>query len=197
MSDATSPEIAITPAPVPARSGKRRLWIVLAVVLVNLGLLAFLVTQLLTPASHTQSDPLIGKSAPGFSLALLDGSGQLSLASLRGKAVVLNFWASWCSPCKEETPMLEASWPQAQSQGVVFVGLDFMEASSEARGFMQTYHITYPLALDSTGSAASSYLISGLPDTVFISRNGSVLAKVTGQITSKELIDNIKLIEKA
>src|SRR5579859_6362688 len=114
---------------------KRRILIFCVVSLLNVGLLAFLLTQLLTPAPKTSvSDPLIGHPAPDFTLSMLGpstGKNMLSLSDFKGKSVVLNFWASWCAPCKEELPLLESSWKRMQAQGkdVVFLGIDFQETS--------------------------------------------------------------------
>src|SRR5579864_2113615 len=112
---------------------KRRILIFCVVSLLNVGLLALLLMLLLTPAPNAGSDPLVGHSAPNFSLAMLRPSTSttaLSLSNFKGKAVVLNFWASWCDPCKEELPLLESTWKQLQAQGkdVVFLGIDFRES---------------------------------------------------------------------
>ena len=163
-----------TPVQEPERKKQRRRRIaVLGVVtLINGGLLIFLLTQLLTPASQSNSDPLLGHAAPGFSLKMLNASaGQpvLSLANFKGKPVVLNFWASWCEPCKEETPLLERTWKQMQAQGkdVVFLGVDYQDASSEAHAFLQRYNVSYPAVLDTDGSVATRYGIASLPQTLF------------------------------
>jgi cytochrome c biogenesis protein CcmG/thiol:disulfide interchange protein DsbE len=138
--------------------------------------------------------------APAFALTVLSsqgGSRALALADLRGKAVVVNFWASWCDPCKEEAPLLENAWKQAQAQGknVVFVGIDFQEAKGEALGFLQAYNITYPLVLDTSGAVAGKYSITSLPDTIFINSSGIVVSKIARQITAQVLTSNLQLIE--
>src|SRR5579883_3561545 len=114
---------------------RRKMLIFWAVSLFNVGLLVLIWTQLLTPASHPVSNSLIGHPAPDFSLAALrpqSGKNTLSLADFKGRPVVLNFWASWCEPCKEEAPLLESAWQQMQAQGkdVVFLGVDYQEASN-------------------------------------------------------------------
>ena len=126
-----------------------------------------------------------------------DSNGKTATtADLKGKVVFINFWASWCSPCKEEAPLLENSWKQMQAQGkdVVFVGIDFQEARPEALSFLQAYTITYPLVLDTHGTVAEKYDITGLPDTIFINRSGTVVGKVSQQITSQLLTQNLQLI---
>jgi cytochrome c biogenesis protein CcmG/thiol:disulfide interchange protein DsbE len=183
-----------------SQSKRRRKLLIWSVVsLVNVGLLALLLTQLLTPAKVAVSDPLVGHPAPDFSLTMLESpSGQslLSLADLKGKAVVLNFWASWCAPCKEELPLLEQQWEQAQAQGqdVVFLGIDFEEASNDAANFLQTYHVTYLIGLDTDGSVASKYGITALPQTIFINRQGTVVKRVAGELTAQVLSSSLQLV---
>jgi cytochrome c biogenesis protein CcmG, thiol:disulfide interchange protein DsbE len=166
-------ENAQAPAQGPAHKHKRRrnMLIFCVVSLINVGLVALILTQLLTPASHGTADPLVGHAAPDFSLAMLrpqSGESRISLANFKGRAVVLNFWASWCAPCKEEVPLLESAWRQMQAQGknVVFLGIDFQEPENDATHFMQLYTITYPTALDADGSAATKYGITSLPLTI-------------------------------
>ncbi len=180
--------------------GKRRILIFCVVSLSNVGLLAFLLTQLLTPAPKTSvSDPLIGHPAPDFSLAMLGPSTRknaLLLSDFKGKSVVLNFWASWCAPCKDELPLLESTWKRMQAQGkdIVFLGVDFQESSSAATGFLQQNSITYPAVLDANGSVALKYGITSLPDTIFIDRNGMVISKELREITAQALSSNLQLI---
>jgi len=90
--------------------------------------------------------------APSFDLERLDEPGRLQLSSLRGKAVVLNFWASWCLLCKAEAPRLEAAWRKWRSQGVVVVGIDTNEFKADARRFARRFQVTSPLAQHRTGT---------------------------------------------
>jgi len=181
------------------RKNKRRILIFCVVSLLNVGLVTLLLILLLTPATNARSDPLVGHPAPNFSLALLRPQiekSALSLSNFKGKAVVLNFWASWCDPCKEEVPLLESAWKQLQAQGkdVVFLGIDFRESNNDAISFLQLYSITYPTALDADGSAASKYGVTSLPQTIFINRNGIVMSRVPQQLTAQALSSNLQLI---
>ena len=131
------------------------------------------------PASHT------GGPAPLFSARLLDGSGSLRLASLRGKPVVLNFFQSSCAPCKAESKVLEAAYRRYRSEGVVFVGVDFQDAVGDARRFVRVHGITYPVIRDS-GDLVDRYGLIGTPETFFIDRlgrlvNGPVIGTVLDQ----------------
>src|SRR6266550_3952741 len=161
---------------------RRRILIFCVVSLLNVGLLTLLLTQLLTPAPKSESDPLVGHPAPNFSLAMLrphSRQSTLLFSNFKGKPVVLNFWASWCDPCKEEAPLLESTWKQVQAQGkdVVFLGIDFQESNNAGISFLQRYGITYPAVLDADGSVANKYAIISLPVTIFINRNGTVVSR--------------------
>jgi cytochrome c biogenesis protein CcmG/thiol:disulfide interchange protein DsbE len=203
MSELAEPgltEPAFPQAPVRKQWSGRRIVIFGVVSLINIGLLAFILTQLLTPASTSApADPLVGHPAPAFSLTLLHLAGSqntLSLADLKGKPVVLNFWASWCAPCKEEMPLLEQTWKQMQAQGkdVVFLGVDFQESSSDAAGFLQAHQISYQIGLDTDGAVAFKYDITALPQTVFINRQGTVASRIPGELTSRTLTSHLNQI---
>lgn len=197
MSEAIESTLAQSVAQKKKRT--RRILIFCGVSLVNIGLLVLLLTQLLTPAQQTVSDPLVGHPAPGFSLTVLGGSpgkSQLSLADLRGRPVVLNFWASWCDPCQEEMPLLESTWKSLQGQGkdVVFVGIDFQESSATATSFLRQHGITYAMVLDANGAVANKYRIASLPDTFFINRDGTVVSKALQQLTAQMLTNGLQKI---
>ncbi len=121
-------------------------------------------------------DRATGDQAPHFELALFDGE-SLSLEGLRGKIVVLNFWASWCPPCKWEMPAFEEMWKEYRDQGVVFVGVAVSDEERLARDFATKTGITYPLGLDSIGTIARDYRAYGLPTTFIIDREGNEIRK--------------------
>ncbi len=140
--------------------------------------------------------------APGFELPVLhDGElgplaerlrgplvdGRLSLAELRGAPVVLNFWASWCDPCRKEAPLLEASWRQARSDGIVFVGLNMQDARSDARRFLDEFRVSYPNVREPDDATARAWGTTGLPETFFLSRDGRVVAHVVGLIREPQM----------
>lgn len=117
--------------------------------------------------------PEIGKPAPPFTLPLFDG-GQISLADLRGKVVVINFWASWCDPCREEAAVLERMWREYRDRGVVFLGIDYVDVESEARKYLQEFDVTYPNGPDVGQKIARAYRIRGVPETFFVDPQGNI-----------------------
>lgn len=192
-------DIATIQGTAPQNKRRRNIIISVVVILFNVGLAALLLALVLTPVSHPPSDPLVGHHAPGFTLAMLRpqaGKSSLSLADFKGRPVVLNFWASWCDPCKQEAPLLENSWKQVQAQGkdVVILGIDFQESISAGASFLRQYGITYQSVADARGTAADAYGVTSLPATIFINRSGTVVSRVPGQLTAKVLASNLKLI---
>ena len=158
------------------------------VVAALLGLLAWKLTQ-----GESEVTVELGRggtpAAPEFTLERLDGKGELSLASLRGKAVVLNFWASWCGPCKEETPLLQEGWRRWQKRDVVFVGVDVKDFRGDAKKFLARYGVTYPNVYDGKGSTVGRYGVTGFPETYFIDAAGNVRYRIAGPVEDPAELD--------
>ncbi|MBI2486225.1 MAG: TlpA family protein disulfide reductase [Deltaproteobacteria bacterium] len=131
--------------------------------------------------------PLVGTQAPDFRLNLFTG-GQLKLSELKGKAVLLNFWASWCGPCRSEAPALEASWRKYRDKPVVFLGINVWDDKSNALRYIDSFGGGYLNGLDPKGEIAVEYGVAGVPETYFIDPSGKIVDKYTGQLT-KETID--------
>ncbi len=126
--------------------------------------------------------------APDFELPLLDGNGTLRLSSLEGKAVVINFWASWCEPCKEEAPRLEAAWQQWRDRGVVVIGVDAQDFRSDARRFVKRYGVTYPIVHDGRGATLGRFGVTGFPETWFVGKDGTLVGeRVQGPVSEEQL----------
>jgi cytochrome c biogenesis protein CcmG, thiol:disulfide interchange protein DsbE len=113
--------------------------------------------------------------APAFRLDRLDRSGKLSLASYRGRPVILNFWASWCIPCKEEAPLLETVWRRYRDRGLVVLGVDVNDLRSDARRFARQNGMSYPLVFDGIGETSTDYGLTGVPETFFVARSGRLV----------------------
>jgi cytochrome c biogenesis protein CcmG, thiol:disulfide interchange protein DsbE len=182
---------------------------------ITVGLIALFVALLAYGVLSKPADTTIDSSladatapaAPGFELNLLQEGrpgprlerrlgratvdGRLALGELRGAPVVLNFWASWCPPCREEAPRLERAWRAARGRGVVFLGLDMQDLTGDARDFMREFGISYPTVRDPGDEVARDWGVSGLPETFFISAHGRVVAHVIGAISSGQLREGI------
>ena len=172
----------------------RRAGQVLAIGVV-LSLLAVLVWRVVRDSEGGAADALRRGEhpvAPDFDLERLDRPGRLELESLRGKAVVINFWASWCLPCKEEAPLLEAAWKKWRSKGVVVVGLDANDFKSDARRFARRYDLTYPLVHDGPGRLLDDYGLAGFPETFFVRPDGRLESWSQGELSEEEIEAGIR-----
>jgi cytochrome c biogenesis protein CcmG/thiol:disulfide interchange protein DsbE len=137
--------------------------------------------------------PIVGSPAPAFDLEKLDG-GRLSLGDLRGSPVVLNFWAAWCIPCREEAPLLTAADTKYRSQGLRVLGVVYQDSADAARDFMGRYRQQYPGLLDPDGRTAIDYGVFGIPETFFIDRGGIVRSRQIGAVTAADLERQIQAI---
>jgi cytochrome c biogenesis protein CcmG/thiol:disulfide interchange protein DsbE len=140
--------------------------------------------------------------APGFSLDVLEkgtlprrlqrtgealADGELALSELRGTPAVLNFWASWCPPCREEAPRLQRGWERWGERGVLFLGLDMQDLPEDAHDFLREFRISYPTIRDPGKDVANDYGATGLPETYFISAVGRVVGHVVGVVSAEQL----------
>jgi cytochrome c biogenesis protein CcmG/thiol:disulfide interchange protein DsbE len=151
--------------------------------LLALGCVAGLLALLVWSVVHQQHAPGVGAVAPAFTLRRLEGPGKVSLASYRGRPVVLNFWASWCEPCKSEAAVLERDWTSYHGRGVVFLGVDYHDLASDARRFVSAHSLTFTMLQDGSGKVTGSYGISQVPETYVLDRQGRVVAHLAGPIT--------------
>jgi peroxiredoxin len=122
---------------------------------------------------------LPGKPAPDFTLPDLDGQ-RVSLQQYRGKVVFLNFWATWCIPCREEMPAMEQLFQTFQPQGLVILAVDLKESPDRVKAFFHQYRLSYTALLDESGSVSRDYQVMGLPTTYLIGRKGTLLARGVG-----------------
>jgi cytochrome c biogenesis protein CcmG, thiol:disulfide interchange protein DsbE len=115
--------------------------------------------------------------APAFVLDRLDRDGTLGVADLRGKAVVVNFWASWCVPCRDEAPVLQKTYERYRDQGLVVLGVDVNDFRQDARRFMKRYGLSYPVVYDGKGSTVGKWGVRGFPETFFVDRTGKLVGE--------------------
>lgn len=156
-----------------------------------LGLVALLAVALVgyrAVAAGDNAEALVGQAAPSFTLA--DPSGQsVALESLRGKVVVLDFWATWCPPCRKGLPHLDKLAQQHAEDGVVVYAVNLKESSDKAKGFMDKEGLKLNVLMDSKGEVAKLYRVQGIPQTVVIDREGKVQAVVVGYSDGDTRVD--------
>lgn len=137
-----------------------------------------IVLALLAWAVRTKgAPPLASGVAPDFSLTTFEGQ-EIKLSELRGKPVIINFWASWCIPCRTEAPILERAWKDYRERGVVILGVDYVDTDDAAKKFIQEYGMTYPNGPDLGTRISQMYRITGVPETYFITREGKMLSGI-------------------
>lgn len=180
-------------APIPRQAGRSmhlpRAYLVTAAVL-PLILLGLLVARLTFGAAPA---PLIGSAAPDFALADLDGN-PVRLADLRGRPVIVNFWASYCASCVEEFPLLKTALAQHRADGLAVVGIVFQDRSEAARDFMSRMQATWPAAMDTTGEVAKAYGIFAPPESFFIDRDGRIAGRQIGELSRADLARQLETI---
>ena len=153
---------------------------------------------LLSLGCNTSPAAQVGQAAPDFSLRTLSGE-QVQLSQLRGKVVLVNFWASWCVPCREEAPNLEQAWRRYKDQGFVLLGVDIQESPSAAQGFVNEFNLSFPVPMDTDGKVSEKYLIDrlGIPTSYFIDKEGIVRHLKVGPMTMEFISSRLDaLLEK-
>ncbi len=135
-----------------------------------------------------QSGPIDRGLAPDFTLESFDGE-KLTLSNLRGRVVVINFWASWCPPCREEAAYLEQTWRDYREEGVVFIGVNYVDTRREALAYLEEFDITYFNGPDLGTRISQQYNLQGVPETFFIAKNGELRGVKIGPLYPPELTD--------
>lgn len=172
------------PSTTPSASRRSaRMVISFTLVLVLLGLVGW-------GLANARSGPLDNGVAPDFTLTTFDGQ-PVTLSELRGKVVVINFWASWCVPCREEAPYLEQTWRKYQNQDVIFIGVDYADTEQNALAYIDEFDITYLNGPDMGTRISQLYNILGVPETFFVDRQGQLRGVVIGPLKPPQLDQKI------
>ena len=166
-----------------ARTKRTGLIVAFAVILGLLGLLAWGLRKV-------QAGPVESGIAPDFTLTSFDGR-TLTLSELRGQVVIINFWASWCPPCREEAAYLEQTWRKYKDKGVIFIGVDWVDTEKEALAYMDEFDLTYFNGPDIGTRIAQAYNIQGVPETFYVAKNGELRGVHIGPLKSPELDEKI------
>ena len=156
-------------------------------------LLLALLGLLLLSRMPASSPATVGSVAPDFSVTDLDGN-PIRLADLRGRPVVVNFWASWCGPCVEEFPLLTDAASRHRADGLAIVGIVYQDRSEAARTFMSRNGASWPAAMDPGERVAAAYGILAPPETFFIGRDGTIVARQIGQLSEASLAEQLAAI---
>jgi cytochrome c biogenesis protein CcmG, thiol:disulfide interchange protein DsbE len=134
--------------------------------------------------------PQVGSPVPDFKLTAFDGS-PMNLSSQRGQVVVVNFFASWCTPCREEAADLQQTWQSYQGRGVQFFGIAYKDAASKAQAFLQEFDATYPSTSEPGNRTARDYGVTGVPETYVVDQQGTLVRHYLGAITKAQLSQDL------
>jgi len=138
-----------------------------------------------------QNGSLQAGMAPDFTITSFNGE-TLTLSELRGQVVMINFWASWCPPCRQEAPYLEETWRKYQAQGVVFIGVDYVDTEAKALAYLDEFDITYFNGPDIGTRISQAYNIQGVPETFFVAKNGELRGMHVGPLLPPDLDNKIE-----
>ncbi len=190
------PSVARRPSRSRGMSGKP---LIVAGILLGIVAIAGVFAIALNLVSQQGARPKPGSPAPDFTLTLYPGyraglPEQIRLSDLRGKVVVMNFWASWCVECYKEADALEAVYRKYKDRGVIFLGIDYLDTEAPALAYLKQYDVTYPNGLDVQQRIARAYRITGVPETFFIDRNGVVREVTIAPLTEAQLIAKIEAL---
>lgn len=187
--------------PQPPRSRSLRLAVGIVADLVLFGLAMLLISRIQTANTQAHNVPkgamgisLVGKSAPDvvFTAWTVKPGQQVSLSSLRGHPVVLNFWEASCDPCKAEAPLFAQANKTYASRGVIFVGVALYTSQADGEAFLNQHGLTYLSGVTTTNQTVVDYSLIGVPDTYFINSDGKIVAQNVGQITQQTLTSGIQ-----
>lgn len=188
----TVPTTPATPATVP-QAGKRPIrWTMILLWLAILALLAVLAWGLI---NTNATRPEVGQNAPDFELEFFngyewEGMPMAGLSDMSGRPVVLNFWASWCVECRYEADLLEQTWQKYKDEGVVFLGVAYVDTEPKSLAYMEEFGVTYPHAPDLGTEVSKTYEITGVPETFFIDKNGVIRHVQIGPM-NQQLMDTL------
>jgi len=143
-------------------------------------------------ASKGSSGLAVGDSVPTAPLPRLEGGGSESLADYRGRWVLVNFWASWCPPCKAESPALEAFQRRHGGPGFTVLGIDSRDLSDDGRAFVRKYGLSYPQLRDADGDVSHDYGTTGLPESYLIDPQGKVRLHAVGTVDEEYLQNEVE-----
>ena len=159
--------------------------------IVTFVLLASLIGFLGWGLYRSSTGPRASGLAPDFTIQSYTTGENVTLSELRGQVVIVNFWASWCPPCREEAAYLEKTWRKYQGKGVMFLGVDWVDTPANAQAYLKEFDITYPNGPDVGTRAAQAYRIQGVPETFYVDKKGNLRGVRIGPLKEPELDQKI------
>lgn len=186
--DDVKAELSEPHAEVSGSGRSRRIIAIVASASLVLGLMVLLGIGLAnqSPVTGRSGFTRVGKPAPQIQFTAFDGQ-PMDLQEQRGKPVVINFWASWCGPCRQEAKVLENLWNAYRDQDVVFIGVDIQDSDSDARAFISEFGVTYPNGMDVDGRITIDYGVIGIPVTFLVDRDGIVTRRWVGGVRKSQM----------
>ena len=181
------------------RPRRRRGWLIILAGVLTVGVVAGVLVAVLgggsksggttRPAAVSGAGGEIGSPAPEFRLPALNGQGDVSLADFRGRPVIVNFWASWCNPCRKEFPLLKQALRDHRGQRLSVLGVTYQDIPSDSRSFVKRQSATWAQSVDDGGAVASAYGVRAIPQSFFVRPDGTIAARVFGVTTESALAD--------
>jgi cytochrome c biogenesis protein CcmG/thiol:disulfide interchange protein DsbE len=180
--------------------GRRQGWLLILAGVLVVGLVAGLLVAVLGRESKSDGSMRrgvvtaagvaeVGSPAPDFVLPALDGNDQVRLADFRGRPVILNFWASWCNPCRGEFPLLKKTLREHRADRLAVIGVTYRDIPDDSREFVKKMQATWPQGVDDNRDVADAFGVRAIPWTFFIRSDGTIVARVFG-ITSQDKLDD-------
>ncbi|GGA32424.1 thiol-disulfide oxidoreductase ResA [Kroppenstedtia guangzhouensis] len=163
---------------------KTRYWVRRVLMLLMVGAVAFAIYKTMSGGEKQTVEEEM--EAPDFQLQTLEGK-ELKLSALRGQTVLLNFWASWCEPCRDEMPAIEKVYEKHKEKGLVVVGINIAESKLTVKGFVRQLDLSFPIVLDKERKVVDQYQIGPIPTSIFIDKEGRVVRNVKGQMDENQL----------
>ncbi|MDI3547334.1 MAG: hypothetical protein PWR10_986 [Halanaerobiales bacterium] len=172
---------------------KKIYWVTLLVIILVAGLISFQTRIWPLKRSNVEDIEIgtnVGQKAPDFTLKTLKGE-SVSLSNLKGKKVFLNFWASWCPPCRSEMPAIQKLY--SNHDDIAVLGINLREEKGTVAEFMMLNGYTFPVVLDLNAEVATKYLVRGIPTTYILNKEGVIMAKHTGPLTYEQMLEMMEI----